>query len=259
MFGGSGDHAVRWDPSGRVTVLQASVGGRAAVLDASESGFAVGTVSVPGGSHAVRWSPTGVGVLLQVPAGTRYARASRVNESGMMFGETDDRVALWNSAGRLVPLEMPPDVHSTRAVDLNELGATAGLTPTGATYRSLRWNRHGRLTAFSPPGIQISDLDNHGDAVGKQTTTPYRAVRWDRSGQLRHLSGPDFTHALSINDRGAIRGMHLSPTGYRPIAWNRSGRLYPLELPPAFTAYPAALNQRGVSIGVASAPGPGPT
>jgi len=118
--------------------------------------------------------------------------------------------------------------HSLRVTDLGTLGGTfsdaaaindrgdvVGYSETArGTIEAFLW-RDGRMRGLGD--LQLSDINNHGWAVGSVPTeggTAYHAVLW-RDGVTQDLGtlGGRYSYAAAVNDRGQIVGVSQTASG----------------------------------------------
>lgn len=273
VFGGAGHwygyRAVRWDRTGRITLLDTSGSTRSWLNDANDAGVAVGwayTRPDPG-SRAMRWMPDGQAVRLEMPpGGAQGAVATRITEDGVTLGMVSidglhESAARWDRTGQLTVLQRPPAARHTHALNISGDGMITGYADMDASYPiPLRWDRHGRLAQLGAEGFWVA-ANNRGIAVGTRGSWPdSRPARWDRSGQTHELGrltdGPAFP--AMVNNSDIVVGTYYVDGRIRPIMWSPAGRPTALTLLPGFTiGYPAGINRRGEIAGVQRGPGTG--
>lgn len=184
-----GYRALRWDRDGRLTELP-SIGPLASVaFDVNDDGVAVGTAWLEGQfSVPVEWDRRGRVTELPTPGGD--GRAFSINRNAAVAGrwlDADHRYqpCRWTPDRAFTALDSPPTADITNANQINDDGVTAGHAWYQSEYRTqaLRWDAAGTLTELGTlggPDSQITDLNEHGEAVGYAMTAEFgtHAVLW---------------------------------------------------------------------------------
>lgn len=252
ISGNGAGHAVRWDTSGRFTVLPI-LGGydNAQSIGITDDGTVVGTVTTPYGEHdhAVRWTPDGRIVDLGTLPGGNRSTATAVSGSGEVIGSADTasgetHAVRWDRRGRIIDLGL----GTARAV--NDRGQVVGNISAGSSdwqRRPARWDARGCLTILEfregDYGTAVA-INNRGTAVGGATVGFGSPLRWDRAGHMTVLEVPTMWsgQAVAINDRDEVVGS-VSYRFLRDAAyWDRAGTFVDLGYN---LSTPTDINERG--------------
>ncbi len=213
----------RWE-AGRMTMLtgpngrrsQADVPDRNAI---NERGEMAGTLLIAGQRQAVRWSPDGKATLLPALPGHTWTNVWSINSDGVVSGwsrkkpndDGENNPVIWDSSGKVVPLQTAPGRADGAAEATNRSGLTVGYL--------------GNLGTPADP--------ERGNAVVWQS----------RTAGPRLLGRPAPPYAIAelvdVNDRGQAAGMSgtFTKNGFpvsAPAIW-RPGwtALKPLPIPAA--------------------------
>jgi probable HAF family extracellular repeat protein len=256
-------HAVRWDATGRATLLPGLSGhANSGAVGIADDGSVVGT-SYQDAQHvrAVRWEPDGRVVDLDALPGGANSYAIAANGRGDVIGSSETanghwHAVRWDRRGRITDLG-PGDARG-----VNDRGEVAGfLGGIGPGVRPVRWDVRGRAVVGEVPAGRSAEavgINNHGTTVGTALVGgPARALRWDRAGRVTVLEVPDdadSTSAYGINDRGQVIG-YVQPAGAEvptthAAYWDPRGSLTDLGVLPGFAnSYAADINRRGDVVG----------
>lgn len=241
--------------------------------------------------RAVLWRP-GEGLLDLGTFGTSLGatsnRANAVNDTGVVVGFTWSttfsayRGFAWTEGGGLVDLgDLPAGANSSRAEAVNQHGVAGG--QAGGQYSghpSYGNLSFGHAVRFDAAGALI-DLEAHaegtlnsivrgindaGVTVGQRdTSSGIRAMLWDAAGQplnLGQLWGFTGTGAFSnsfardVNNLGQV-ALHL-PLGsgqFTAAVWEAGTGFTELGLIDGYYTNAQAINDAGLLVGVAGAPG----
>lgn len=109
------------------------------------------------------------------------------------------------------PIDLGPD---TVVVDVNERGQVIGYRGSGGEPQSwFLWERGRFRVPPGPRGMALTDINNHGDLLGRVTTTDGRSrVVLVRSGRVVTVGGGSIS-AVAMNDRGMVTGYSRLPSG----------------------------------------------
>jgi probable HAF family extracellular repeat protein len=254
-------HAVRWDPSGRITDLGTLPGELDSIAMAiNDAGEVCGYTSPMGLAHPVRWDANGHITALDLLPG--YSRSSTVgiNDDGFVVGTSfsaepavNRRAVRWGPDGHVAALDML-DGGNSDAVDINDRGEVIGHAETASGIHAVRWDRQGRVTDLGArPGwvtTVVRDINNRGEVAGSSDLSG--AVRWDSQGRVTVLA--DVPIAVGINDHGTTIGNDQTAYG-RAVRWTRAGQATVLDGPSGrLNTVAEAINERGEVTGYASTP-----
>ncbi|WP_165495477.1 hypothetical protein [Actinomadura roseirufa] len=281
-----GDHAVRWDPDGRITDLGTLPGGDYSHAEAiNDRGYIVGEARTADGSdHAVRWAPDGTITDLDALNGQRGSRATGINDRGYAIGFTwipngISHAVRWRPDGTGSDLGTNSPLKSTMAFGINDHGVVTGVTTEGAEgahyHYPLTWADGSTTGVVLPP---LPNDEHRGSAVGindKGLVVGYsqighalpmsltvHATVWSPGAavptDLGGLPGGDFSsYANDVNDEADIVGSAVTNRSYdyQAILWERekSGwRLVPLpQLPGGTWSEAKAIGDDGEVVGTA--------
>jgi probable HAF family extracellular repeat protein len=157
--------------------------------------------------------------------------ANAINDRGEVLGQAPadedgrDRPALWSHGHtRQVPLADVSDLNNRRQV--------AGGQPVGDGFHASVWQPGRKVTDLGAAAFNRSNshrINERGDVIGWVFTESQeeQAVLW-RGGRRIDLGG-EASHAVAINDSGAVLLNAQVPNGYfHPALW-RAGRLFDLS------------------------------
>lgn len=188
-----------------------------------------------------------------------------LNSSGHLAG-TNISPSCWGcssafkwTGGSQIALDSPG--KSSRALALNDIGQTVGVTYSGndsGSTRAALWS-NGTLSDLGTLGGEISranDINNNGLVVGYSHTAPGdwngRATLW-QNGVIQDLGtlGGSSSYANAINDNNQIAGFASREDGTnRPVLWD-NGVIVDLmgSSLPTFRGFANDVNIRGAAVG----------
>ncbi|MBC7784933.1 MAG: PEP-CTERM sorting domain-containing protein [Burkholderiales bacterium] len=205
------------------------------------------------GSRAYRWDNQGVitelGNLGLSSLGETTMAANWINGNGLIVGSVEKYPAGGPSLGK-------------RAVYWDATGAAIELGNLGTNSSG---HASGGATAANSSGVIVGAVNSYGTSG---TSYGSRAVRWDSSGNAIALgsinSTPPQTYsssAAAINSSGVSIGFESKFVssvfkGLRPVRWDASGSAAEMENLGVTSrgdtqAFPIAINDPGISVGVA--------
>ncbi|GAB4123705.1 MAG: hypothetical protein Fur0014_22270 [Rubrivivax sp.] len=241
--------------------------------------------------RAILWRPglgwTDLG-MFGTPAGGVANRANAINNAGEVAGFTWSTAAnayrafIWTEAGGLVDLgDLPLGGNQSRAEAINAHGVAAGLaTGQYAGHPTYGFLSFAHAARFDGGGLPL-DLESHaagtlnsiargindaGVTVGtRDTADGVRAILWDAAGVPLNLGaawGLGGTGASSnssahdINNRGQVAlSLPLGGGLVTAAVWSAGSGFTALGLLDGYYTRAWAINDAGVLVGVAGAPG----
>lgn len=274
-----GQRAVRWDPAGRITVLD---GNAASARMITDTGFVIGGTSADSGENhrAFLWASVGrVTILQHLPGGTS-AWARDVTDRGVVVGDATDsdgvaRAVRWNGRAGITRLAALPGEVSSTAVAINEDGWVAGkvdlLVGDTQVTHMVRWDATGRVTDLGVGAIRpVSEavaINDAGTIIGTvaDSTNGNRAVAsWNRWGRVTEFGEPtsgSYAWPTDLNEQGMATGFTYDGSfgGYNATRWDRGGRAVDLgALPDHPSSLGYAINSSGVVAGTSRIEPPSP-
>ncbi|NUT91771.1 MAG: hypothetical protein HOY78_07040 [Saccharothrix sp.] len=251
-------HAVRWDPDGRIVDLGADFRSDTGVSGMNEHGEVSGYTNPLRPDHAVRWDRDGRATILPTPPGYDIVSTRSIAEDGTVIGNasswTTQRALRWGPDGRVVELATLPGGSRSEAVGINAHGEIAGNADTASgAWHAVKWDRDGRITDLgSEPGwsgTRAVGINDRGEVAG-HVTYEY-LLRWDEQGRVTVLAQRFLANAIALNDRGSVVGTWEN----NAARWDRTGRETVLQGLPGFTSSPASINNHGQVAGTADGDG----
>jgi probable HAF family extracellular repeat protein len=271
---GSGtEHAVHWDPAGRITDLGTLPGGSFSVAQGINARGVVAGQSSTGssGTDAVYWSRSGqITALPGLATGPdAFSSATAINDAGTMVGYSFDsqynqHAVRW-AGGRITDLGALPGDYDSEAFAVNDSGVAVGYSEGTSSEFAVRWDPDGRITELTVPAgaTQTSayGIDKAGYIVGSAfdpTNSQTEAVEWYPDGTVHELAGgQQDIRATAINDcRVAVGTNERSDGGLDATIWYPDGRSTVIAPPGGgpYLFFPTGINDRGFVIGNAVDP-----
>ncbi len=278
------DHAVRWDPDGRITDLGLLPGGgHSRATEINNNGDIVGAGDAAGeNERAVRWAPDGTVTALDRVPGEHNSGANGINDDGYVVGSASvghlmSLAVVWEPGGTAAPIG-PASLQSTSAAAINNHAVVAGSTLESSRFNmfwAVTWTLGDARGVVLPhlPGARVRDtalsVNDNGLVVGRADSylgsSPYypdHAVVWspgaDVPTDLGTLpGGGDYSVANDVNDEGVIVGTAATNTtnGRQAVLWEREEngwRIVPLpQLPGGTWSEATAINDDGDVVGIA--------
>ncbi|WP_037318006.1 hypothetical protein [Amycolatopsis orientalis] len=235
--------AVRWDRSGKISVLSSLGGsGLGSPKAINGSGVAVGgSLDYGLSSRAVRWAPDGAVTELPALPGGRTWEARGISDLGVIVGSGTDatgkeRGLRWDPSGGVTMLAAPPVAGSYSASAISRDGRFIGgrLYGDDGSIRVLRWDASGAVTMLgtATAASWFGGLNASGEIVGRTTINDrYAAVKWTIDGRMIELGWTNSyaTDVYKINGSGVSVGMGYvdSPNGSLsvPVRWAADGTM----------------------------------
>ncbi|MEU3625611.1 hypothetical protein BS329_10480 [Amycolatopsis coloradensis] len=233
--------AVKWDRTGRISVLPSLGGGFGSPKAINGTGVAVGNSTGRDlSTRAVRWSPDGAITELPASPGGRTWEATGISTLGVIVGSGQDAGSRqhglrWDPSGNVTVLAAPPVAGNYHATAISRDGRfIAGqLHGDDGLRRVLRWDASGAVTMFaSTEDSWFGELNASGEIVGRTTVNDrYAAVKWTADGRMTELGWLNSyaTEALGLNGSGVSVGMGYvdSPSGSlpAPVRWASDGTM----------------------------------
>ncbi|GLY46922.1 hypothetical protein [Lentzea sp. NBRC 102530] len=212
--------ATRFHSDGTYQVLQAVEGYPFASGQAiDDSGTVYGSIGNGNGSQLpVRWDAAGVPTVLAMPAGMTSASltgAANGYAAGSVWAAGKDSQAVrWNPDGSVTVLTGLAQRAPTYGRAVNRHGEVVGeaYTDGSVSVLGVRWGADGTIITTYGANTHPRGLNDHGVAVGFETTTVYDnlPMRWDATGTALNLgrpAGARRVEAVDINNNGVIVGL----------------------------------------------------
>ncbi len=260
-------HAVRWDPTRRITDLGTLPGGSFSMAEGINTwGVVAGQSSTgPDETEAVYWSRTGQITALPglVTGPGAFSSATAINDAGTMVGysinENGKHAVRW-ARGQITDLGGLPGDYDSVAFAVNDFGVAVGYSQGSSGEYAVRWDPDGRITELAvPAGASLTSsygIDNAGYIVGSafdQTNLQSYAVEWHPDGSVHELAGgQQDIQATAINDvRVAVGNNERSDGGLDGTIWYPDGRSSVIAPPGGgpYVFYPTGINDRGFVTG----------
>lgn len=209
----------------------------------SGSAHFAGTVYDSGVSHAAVSDSNGDVVLLD------EGFALGINNAGQAVGYSGGP-ALWDAAGNLTHLLLPPGDYFSQANAINNSGQIVGECWMG-TANVMLWN--GAAAEPVNLGAGHGNAINDGGSVAgfaEDSNGIHHAFVWTASGGLNPLAGGLASEANAINNLGQAAGMICDANGGWACVWDANGtsrRLANLNGSLSSTAW--AINSSGAVVG----------
>ncbi|WP_037314399.1 hypothetical protein [Amycolatopsis orientalis] len=183
--------------------------------------------------------------------------AYRVNDAGVIVGESGSRPVRWDRDGRPSPLTVLDGHSGGRATDVNAAGVVVGALYTGEFLRPVCWGPDGRVHDLELPSGMVcgtaSRVNDRGSVLGNAMRPGYRwrALRWEPDGEaveLDTLPGAGDTQGQDMNGLDEVVGSAKDGTGARTaVRWTSSGKI--AKLPPPRRATACGITDSGAILG----------
>lgn len=223
-----GVRAFRWTAAHGIVdlpPLPGDTGSEAFGLNAS--GGAVGLSAGPAGTRGVRWSHTGAPQRLDALPGANDSQGLAINQSGIAVGVSGSRAVSWTGSAARALGSLRRDEPS-EALSINASGHIVGSSGDPATRRAALWS-----PAAAPRDLGVlsggatsraTSINDAGQIVGtSESLLGSRAIVWiggsgprDLNDLITGLKGVVLTHAIAINNLGAIVAIGREDTGEGP-------------------------------------------
>ncbi len=280
------NHAIRWNPGGRITDLGTLPGGTYSyAYSINNRGDIVGYANTASGDdRAVRWAPDGSITDLGSLPGHTGGYAYGINDEGRVVGYAPIRsrtyhAVKWQPDGTVSDIGANSPLGSTSAAAINDHGVVVGVTYAVSPahyHEAVTWTAAGTTAMVLPPlaggGPRSSarGINEQGMIVGysqsgpgSPTNYPIHAALWGPGNSaptdLGTLpGGSDNSMANDVNAAGVIVGASATSTpGDRSaVLWRQKEngwRIVPLpQLPGGKYSEATAISNSGEVVGEAS-------
>jgi uncharacterized membrane protein len=234
IVGSSGASPVLWQ-RGQIRDLSTQLGPNAEVTDLNNLGMMVGAVVTNGvGAPMVQWGKHRL--MLETLPGARFTLASRINELGVVSGNTtlnyfQNHAVIWK-LGHIQDLGVLPGGYDASAGGLNDFGAVAVTVRfnEGTSSKPAVWRRdhlvelplpfygdyvRGSASSINNAGILVGSVSDGSTAMALvwQNGAVYNLNDLIRADDPLHDSA-QLQQAAAINNRGQILALGARNTNY---------------------------------------------